>query len=332
MNKSLISGILIVTLGLSLLFFITYQTIFGNTKNGSDQTSTAYSLAENMTINTSSVPIAVIKGTTDQIELVVTSKRKTAKNLIQYVKVTEENNELNIKVSSPDQFFQLLTTKGISLQVFIPPSQLNKLSIISKSGKVTLEDIQADELNIITTSGKVTVDNIISKQYNTKTTSGKIEMTNITAHRMKTTSTSGKITINQLQSEELTLSSTSGNVIIHTFNVDRIHANVTSARFFADSGSGAFHIVTTSGKVGIEDTIILANSTLKSISGNIEMKMARQPMSLLISHRTATGASKIKHRSFKETSTNNPRVTEGQFGDGDIKLEVETTSGNFVLR
>lgn len=310
--RSLI-GIIIVAVGI----FITIYSIndMRDQDHEGDPAKPSYTATEikELTIRSSSVNVVVEPNELDQIQLKLSSRLSKEMELSKYVYVTENNEHLALNVYGPNHMIASIINGGMKLTLSIPVHML-------------------EELNATTSSGNISLDTLAIPSIQANASSGNIHANQIEATSFSSKSNSGNISLEKVFSDEITITATSGNTKLDTFEAQTIKASTSSGNMKLEDGSAAIDATTSSGNMNLHLDQLLKDSKLQSSSGNINLTLEKQPTSLFVSHRKSSGNTVIKKADFTYSSDPSAkRVVEGSFGSGELKLEVKTSSGNFVL-
>lgn len=335
MNRKLLLGIIIVLIGCGLLFQNVIRTFTSSSAFGTTETSSSYDASniQKLNIHSSSVSLTVAPTNDNEIKLALSKRGFGKASLEKHVTVQHKDNEIQIQLTGNKFAFFWLFNRGITAELLVPQKMYDQFIVSAKSGNVTVQNVQAETLDISSQSGNITVKEGTGEQFSVKSSSGNIKLNEIEATSFSAKATSGNVTLDQVDSDLISLSVTSGNVKLDSFTAEQIDASVTSGNVNVKRGASAFHVKTTSGNINIEADEILGDSTLKTSSGNVNLTLNKRPQSLFVSHQKSSGSTNIKYNDFKTSSySDKSKKVEGQFGDGDIKLEVVTTSGNFKLQ
>ncbi len=335
MNKKFLLGIIIVLIGCGLLFQNVIRTFTGSSAFGTTETSSSYDASNIKTLNihSSSVSLTVAPTNDDEIKLALSKRGFGKASLEKHVTVQQHDDELQIQITGNKFAFFWLFNRGFTAELLVPQKMYDQFNVASKSGNVTVQNVQAANLDVSSKSGNITIKEGAGEQFSVKSTSGNIKLNDIEATNFSAKATSGNVTLDQVDSDLISLAVTSGNVKLDSFTAEKIDASVTSGNVNIKRGASAFHVKTTSGNINIEADEIAGDSTLAASSGNVKLTLNKRPQSLFVSHKKSSGSTEIKYNDFKTSSySDKNKKVEGQFGDGDIKLEVVTTSGNFKLQ
>ncbi|HSP21165.1 MAG TPA: DUF4097 family beta strand repeat-containing protein [Planococcus sp. (in: firmicutes)] len=173
-------------------------------------------------------------------------------------------SRLVIEVEDRSRFFVFGFHRSYSLQVFVPASGIQSLTVDSNNGTVQAKDIQVAELSLEADNGRVELEAVESETVNIETANGAIDLTSMDAD-MIVRSSNGRIIFTDVSGElkakanngriELTadtldfpidFETNNGRIEIHTENEPanaRIQARVENGRidiYGRDSGQVSF--------------------------------------------------------------------------------------------
>lgn len=316
MNKRTILGFLIIIIGCFIVGSTVVNLFKGSDNdNVGEQAVSSYN-AENLnqlTIRSSSINIDVVQSDNDQLQLELSSYFDNNLDISSYVNVIQQDDAIELKVSAPSQFFSFIKNIGLQLDVYIPEQLIDNINIEAKSGSISVEDTLSSVIAISTSSGNIDIEQMVS---DTVTLSA----------------SSGNIKAEQIVSDEITVSASSGNIELEDFEANLITASTNSGNQKLEGSKTAIQAKSSSGNINVEVPNLTDNSKLQSSSGNVNVTLDKQPTNLYVSHDKGSGSTSINKSKFTFITDEDHRsFTEGQFGDGEIKLEVITQSGNFKL-
>ncbi|MEK3883777.1 DUF4097 family beta strand repeat-containing protein [Paenibacillus sp. PL2-23] len=200
--------------------------------------------------------------------------------------------EVTLKRNNPFGF----NWSSLKLTVALPEQQWGDLSIRLRSGDLQLEDQLFDNVNIASHSGDFEAERL--------TVAG-----------------------------ELSIDINSGDIFVKDFTAELVTFDVSSGDVHLKDGTAAYKGSTSSGDITIEVEELLYDSELEASSGDITVKLDRDPESLAVQFRAGSGDGVISKKGFTyDRGAQGERHIEGAFGNGDVLLQAETGSGDFVLR
>lgn len=126
---------------------------------------------------------------------------------------TSKNNMVSLKLAKPDTF-----NLSVSYEVFVPAVKFNKLLLVTKNSKISVEDTLSEEFTAITKTGaidmmgvnstkvtaetknaKVTINYLIGKDITINNKNAMIDIKNIRTAKLDTKTTNAKILLENLQ-------------------------------------------------------------------------------------------------------------------------------------
>lgn len=220
--------------------------------------------------------------------------------------------------------FRLKGNQQKELTVVLPEGMsFSEVNISATSGELSIPSLQAERMTLATTSGDISADGEASK-ISAGATSGNIEL-----------KINGK-------SKEISAGTTSGSVAIEAGTVEELNATCTSGRIrIAAEQADQVETGTISGSINLKITDagkIKAGSTSGDITANLEKADS-------VKVNTTSGAVSVSlpedpgFTAYLETVSGAirydiPLTKQGSSyicGDGSVKVEIGTTSGNITL-
>nr|WP_255688272.1 DUF4097 family beta strand repeat-containing protein [Pontibacillus sp. HN14] len=206
----------------------------------------------------------------------------------------EEGNELSIKLRQKDLLgFQFgLLQRDLKLTVKVPEKLYETINGSSSSGDVVVLKQQAKRLQL-------------------KTSSGDIELKEITSsEKLVTRSSSGSIYLTKVSADRIDTDTSSGDVMGKGVNVVDI---------IGDSSSGTidYRVLTLKGDL-----------ILKTSSGDVHLDFEQVPNSYSIEYQSSSGDERVNLDGVEYDRKAEHEVV-GQKGNGDQRIEIHTSSGDF---
>lgn len=284
--------------------------------------------------------ITILESEKDEIVL----KEYMNRNDSQYfARITNTKGILNIEAGKRP----LLSMLSVSVEIYLPKTYYDKLSVSSVSGKINAKkDLIASNLNISSTSGGIILQAANAKSINIKNTSGRIEAENITGSS-SIQSSSGHISIKSVEGLQEDITNTSGVIQIEKITAETIKLKNTSGKIIVNNASGTLTAKSTSGLIKISNAEGSANLTSVSgsvravyynVTGDIVSKTTSGKVSLTIPddtsfHFDASTASGNIQTAFHDKGANksNKAVSHQVGSSPDISIEVNTVSGGIEL-
>jgi lia operon protein LiaG len=140
----------------------------------------------------------------------------------------------------------------------------------------------------------------------------------------------GNIVIDQLEADKLNLKSDTGNLKLSNYVTKDFVFKTDTGNITLTDGKGSLKGETDTGNVRVESDELLNNIAVKTDTGNIIINVDKDPVSVAINIKKDTGNTNVEWDGFsfnKESDT----YVEGMIGSGDIKIDLESDTGNFKL-
>lgn len=244
---------------------------------------------------------------------------------------TLENANGRILVKQPDirRFWGLNIFRFSAkeqLQLYIPKSYAQNLSIKTSSGNVTmLTALAAADIRLGLTSGNFTSDYPINgKAVDINVTSGDIYLDAIACDEYSVGSTSGNIDIASIEGAGKVWS-TSGNVRLDTLSGASFEVNATSGNIGIGSCIGSGIIRTGSGSISVNFADITGNTRIGATSGDIKVTL---PENASVSLYAACTSGDIRSNLDLSYAKGGKSATASTGSGPYAELTVQTTSGN----
>lgn len=140
----------------------------------------------------------------------------------------------------------------------------------------------------------------------------------------------GNISIDQMEGEQLKLSSDTGDLKIANYRFNNINFETDTGNSTFTDGEGIIKGESDTGNIRIESDQIRNDVSLESDTGNIAIELDKQPESAAIVIKKDTGKTTIDWTELKVGKESGNSV-ERILGSGDIKINLESNTGNFKL-
>ncbi|MET3207351.1 UNVERIFIED_CONTAM: lia operon protein LiaG [Paenibacillus sp. PvR008] len=173
-----------------------------------------------------------------------------------------------------------------------------------------------------------------SSIFNLKTNTVYVALPNRLYDKVNLTTKSGKITGKDSKSKELNVSGDSSSIDIQGFEGEKIVSHMSAGDINLVGISGAMEVSVDAGNINISHQGEIAqDSSVKSNSGKIELKLDPAPSSLRINAVTNSGEieSSLKSSSDPSGSDKELHAQIGKVTDGSPVLSLETSSGTIVI-
>lgn len=259
----------------------------------------SYDIAEieNLKLDFKSSNIKLILTDEEQIRVVqyVSNKNKN-KNIL----MSQRNgNTLEISENVKKGIY-LFYWNNVNYDIYLPKSYSKNLELIDVSGDVEVDELEMQNIKINLSSGDIKIaKNLKANEIDIVTISGDMNIQNISSEKVKIESTSGDIDIGKI----------TGDIKLKTI----------SGEILARKLSGNINLETTSGDIEINEFMIYGNSTVNSISGDIDIRFS-EGSDCVINTKTVSGDIEFPNgRNVLGTGNEN-------------KIDIETVSGDIELR
>lgn len=185
---------------------------------------------------------------------------------------------------------------GSRFEIYLPAEYANSIEIKTISGEIDFNDFNLNlkDLSVKSTSGDITFDSTLNcEDMEFKTISGDVSVYELTGNKITIKTTSGDINTSMLDAKEVAVNSISGEM-----NLGKIKGITT--------------VKTTSGDIDIDELLILNDSEISTISGDVNIKMNKDNDCIIDKH-TISGDSDI---------------SSNKYGNHEYDLKIKTTSGD----
>jgi len=264
----------------------------------------------NVKILYSSERISVYMGTTDTL---VIKEYMNENNEKYFAKINNTGNTITIE-NGNRPFRPIFNFFSRRLEVYLPVSYKNTMSIKTSSGNIETSDIFCSDIIIESSSGRISADSITSNKINLKTSSGRIDVGNAGGN-ISVESSSGRIEIKQVNGM-LTLKTTSGNIELGMV-------------------AGSVNAKTSSGRINCTVNENAGDITFNTSSGAVRLYLP-QSLSFNFSSRTSSGRLTTPFSDRLSNPVNDRNLTQGIIGNnsgsGSIpKVDIRTSSGSISI-
>lgn len=268
---------------------------------------------------------------TDNEQLTIRIVGKAKKSYVENLKIDAktQGDLLALSYKMGDEkwpFTSGISNASLKLQILIPSKDWAKIIVEASSGNINAEALESTKINFKSTSGNIKMTNTTADQLTFESTSGLQDIDNTAADVLHLTSTSGTIEGDHLNAQQFTANSTSGDKIINNITANAIDINSTS-------GSNSLHIsdgekaqfMSTSGDTVVQTEELLSDISAESTSGDFELHVNRKIDNLRIHSSQTSGDQQFDIKGL------NSKQSTNSIGAATNKLNVKTTSGDFIL-
>jgi len=264
----------------------------------------------NVKILFSSERVSVYMGTTDTL---IIKEYMNENNEKYFAKINNTGNTITIE-NGDRPFRPIFNFFNRRLEVYLPVSYKNTMSIKTSSGNIETSNIFGSDIIIESSSGNISADSITSNKINLNTSSGRIDVGNAGGN-ITVESSSGRIEINQANGM-LTLKTTSGNIELGMVT-GSVNARTSSGRIYCTVNESAGDI------------------TLNTSSGAVRLYLP-QSLSFSFSSRTSSGRLTTPFSDRLSNPVNDRNLTQGIIGNNNDsinipKVDIRTSSGSISI-
>jgi len=301
----------------------------------------------NVKILYSSERISVYMGTTDTL---VIKEYMNENNEKYFAKINNTGNTITIE-NGNRPFRPIFNFFSRRLEVYLPVSYKNTMSIKTSSGNIETSDIFCSDIIIESSSGRISADSITSNKINLKTSSGRIDVGNAGGN-ISVESSSGRISADSITSNKINLKTSSGRIDVGNAG-GNISVESSSGRIEIKQVNGMLTLKTTSGN--IELGMVAGSVNAKTSSGRINCTVNEnagditfntssgavrlylpQSLSFNFSSRTSSGRLTTPFSDRLSNPVNDRNLTQGIIGNnsgsGSIpKVDIRTSSGSISI-
>ncbi|GIP19561.1 hypothetical protein J40TS1_52030 [Paenibacillus montaniterrae] len=313
MKKQVLIGGAIIICGLFIVFSNLFDfRIFNRIERG-EQASQSYNAAqlEKLTIEASSTNVMLLPTDRDEIELKLYDAANKSYDIASHVRGELKNNHLSLEVTSPKKWFAWFSFLSTTLEITVPTHMMDEIVVENKSGNIQGSGFHASTIVLEANSGNIKLSDTDTADLYLSTLSGSISAEQLIADTIDIESNSGSVKLTSFTANDVTVEANSGNITI-------------------EGDTASVDAQASSGNINLELVQLTGDSSLETSSGNIKLSL-EQPDSLYVTHEKNSGTTSITKSGF-ELLKEERRKIEGVFGNGEIELDVKTSSGNFSLK
>ncbi|WP_339204502.1 DUF4097 family beta strand repeat-containing protein [Paenibacillus sp. FSL K6-3182] len=140
----------------------------------------------------------------------------------------------------------------------------------------------------------------------------------------------GNIVVDQMEADKMKLKSDTGNIKLTNYTAQELEFKTDTGNINIADGKGILKAESDTGNVRVETDELRSDLTIKTDTGNIIVNANKQPASAFISIKKDTGNSKVDWDGFSVNKETENHI-EGVIGSGDIKISMESETGNIKL-
>lgn len=319
---------------------------YGNNLDVDEEKSAPVSDVKNIIVNTISEDINFIM--TDSNEAKAHFYGKFSSNKKDYKPefvVKSEAGTLTIEIRH-ESFINFSYNSNIKLDIYLPKSFSGDLNISTVSSRVEIDEMNLESFKCTTTSGDLNARLVNSNTAEFKTISGKANISGkyesfsfnstsgdfktdgINAGEAKFNTNSGRISISG-EIGDLEMKSTSGDMSAALTGTKDCRFSTISGRISAAGVPGNADITTTSGDINLDYSTFDNDITIKTISGEADLKLP-EGSQFALKYNSASGSAKCDFPIIL-TGSSDDNDLEGNVGSSDNKITVTSTSGDLRI-
>lgn len=187
--------------------------------------------------------------------------------------ITVSDGVLDIRVDDDRSSFFNFTYRKIVLNVCLPDSEYESLTVDCTSGSVEVpEGFTFAETDIETSSGSVDLKANVTGTADINTTSGAIRLDNLKPQSLTAESTSGSVKVNDAGAQDARIMTTSGSAKINGGEFGSLEVNSSSGSIRVEGITAAkISAEASSGSVTLTRCAVSGEARVKTSSGSIEL-------------------------------------------------------------
>lgn len=257
---------------------------------------------DKININTTSANIEFYESDSDSIIIEQYSSKKIEEKELFTYNISGKN--FNIKDGKQRRFLYIFSFgfRGWFYKIYLPKDYQEEVIVKTVSGDIVLHDNVNDlnNLSMTTTSGDISVEeNLKTKKLSIRTVSGDVKLSTVNAVNTEIKTTSGDIIVNSITNDSY-IKSISGDI-----EINQLEGNIK--------------LITTSGDVEIDKFHMKNASSIKTVSGEVDVNFTKDTNYEVI---TKTISGDVSLPSDSSINGNSPYN----------KLNIKTTSGDIEIK
>ncbi|WP_338554966.1 DUF4097 family beta strand repeat-containing protein [Paenibacillus sp. KS-LC4] len=315
MRKLVAVALILVGIGLAgMIYTFSWDELLSfGTKPVSQQKSVDAAGVSSLTVESGSMDIEVVRGSSDQI--VARMEGRVSSKYLNKAKLEAEQvgDQLVIKSSYNTGFTIGINFSFLKLIVELPERNWDEVMLKASSGNIGASDMSSRTLVMLTSSGRLKGENLSANEMEYETTSGEIELLGVTGESMK-------------------LDVSSGNIKVKNYKAETVKFNATSGEASFINGTGELDGKASSGNIKVEVKEITHSIKLDVTSGNIVVEAEQPPKSAELKLKTSSGSQKVEWNEV-QVEKEDDRSFAGTIGAGSaISIDLKTSSGNIAVK
>ncbi|RJE83085.1 hypothetical protein D3P07_25985 [Paenibacillus sp. 1011MAR3C5] len=316
-------GIILIIVGIIGVLYV-YENGSGNTllnirnffaSEINEQQTIDISDVRNLDISSGSLDVRLVQGSGS--DAVIKLEGWASKNYIKNMKLesTKKDGTLQLSLKNDRGIRFGFGFRGVKMTVELPEKTWNQLDVDLDSGDLSLEQMRVENAKLQTNSGDVEAADLqVDSNLSVSINSGDLTLRTVTARKMD-------------------LSSQSGDLSVKGYEADSIDFKVSSGDVHFEDGTAELAGKTSSGNIMMKSDNITRHADLRTGSGDVVVILENNPNSLSVQFKAGSGDGVIQKDDFTyDSGSKGANKIKGRFGSGEIKLNVQTGSGDFVLK
>ncbi len=248
---------------------------------------------QNIEINGSSTDIIVVPTKSNEIKVVLDGQMSESMKDKYKLTIDQSGDTLKVTAES-NMFFHIgMAITDLVLEIEVPQKVYDSISVSASSGTIDIQDLQVKDFSTDVSSGDIFVEDVkVEGQFEGESSSGTLRISNTNAINYE-------------------LEASSGDIIM-------------------ENAVGDITADTSSGTITIDNQEVAGDILAEASSGDVMISFQKAPTSLAIDFEGSSGDGvvNIDGVNYEEKSE---ELIKGSIGDGEYKLFVRTSSGDFEL-
>lgn len=250
------------------------------------------------------------------------------------IETHREGDRLHIGIREPDRLGRIINWSQLELAIELPAKDWELIRLTTGSGDLNIAQLTAHSASFESGSGDLMAEDLkLKHSLRLHTSSGDVKAVRIEAGESSIHTNSGDLAVADLRIEQhVNLHTSSGDITAERFEADRSSIYSGSGDIVLKDGGAAIKAESGSGNIRIERLLLTADSELWTGSGNIVADLASGNTDVAVTCGTGSGNGSISGDGFivTERTDDNTRMA-GYYGDGTIKLQIRTGSGDYRI-
>jgi DUF4097 and DUF4098 domain-containing protein YvlB len=223
-----------------------------------------------------------------------------------------------------------LVDSVLTIHLEIKSQTFSGIGLLSETSKLEFNVPENIAISINTSYGDVELNNLSSSNYRIKTLSGDVKMESVNGN-VTLSSISGDVSLknaelNNLGNNSYRIQTTSGNI-----KMERVNGNITLSSSSGDvslkNSVANINVSLISGRFNGNNINVVDAFYIGCTSGNVDCEITNPDSELRFNLYTASGKIKVQRQDLSYKGFGGYT-----FGQGNLKITAESTSGNIIFR